>query len=193
VRDRLRVKRRGVSSIIAELLLIVITVSIGTLVYGFASTAFGGFGAGFSNLVQGAGSQLAENVVIEQVYFITATNSTSCPVACGDLFLRNVGANTVTIQAIYLIDITADLPNGTATCNNPSPPPFTPPPKEQVCYNTYTGLTDIYNNQLSALSLSPTQGVMVRFNFGVAPHPGNVYSFTIVTGRGNQFVGYEKV
>jgi flagellin-like protein len=189
VRDRLRVKRRGVSSIIAELLLIVITVSIGTLVYGFASTAFGGFGAGFSDLVQGAGSQLAENVVVEQVYFITTTNST-CPVACGDLFLRNVGANTVTIQAIYLVDVTVNLPNDTATCYNPSPPP---PPSEQVCYNTYDLSLHIYDIQLSAISLSPTEGLMVRFNFGVAPHPGNVYSFTIVTGRGNQFVGYEKV
>ena len=47
--DKWRRKRRhAVSPVIAELLLIVITVAIGTLVYSFASTAFGGFGSGFS-------------------------------------------------------------------------------------------------------------------------------------------------
>ncbi len=64
-------KRRAVSPVIAELLLIVITVAIGTLVYSFASTAFGGFGAGFSNLVQNAGGQLTEDVIVEQVSFFT--------------------------------------------------------------------------------------------------------------------------
>jgi flagellin-like protein len=198
----LRIKRRGVSPIIAELLLIVITVAIGTLVYSFASSAFGGFGAGFSNLVQEAGNQLAENVVVEQVYFVNAANVT-CPNQCGDLYIRNTGSNTAMIDTIYMTNVTASSaitpdPNPTIDC------PLTPL-KGDVCFNIYNGAPD-YNGQISQstpISLAPGIAVMVRFNLPIgssvydkANHisciPGTVYAFVLVTGRGNQFVAYQK-
>ena len=94
---------------IAELLLIVITVAIGTLVYSFAATAFGGFGSGFSALVVNAGQQLSENLVVEQAYFFT-NNSVGCvpgysgpaqPDGCGGvLYVRNVGVDPIAIEEI---------------------------------------------------------------------------------------------
>jgi len=195
----LRIKRRGVSTIIAELLLIVITVAIGTLVYSFASTAFGGFGAGFSNLVQEAGNQLAENVVVEQVYFINVINGTlpetgnACPITftCGDLYLRNVGANTVTVNNIYVTNITLNAPIS-PTSAPPCPNiPVSSSPATQVCFHTWDKPADKYDIPLP-VQLTPGNSVMVRFFIPVAVHPGTVYAFTLVTGRGNQFVAYEK-
>jgi hypothetical protein len=106
--------------VIAELLLIVITVALGTLVYSFASTAFGGFGSGFSNLVQNAGEQLQENLVVEQVYFFNTNNTVyqvsgpSCNAAattdqqCGGvMFVRNVGAYPILLETVYLGNISA--------------------------------------------------------------------------------------
>jgi len=197
----LRVKRRGVSAIIAELLLIVITVSIGTLVYTFASSAFGGFGAGFSNLVQGAGNQLAENVVIEQIYFINSNGTSGCPLAtnsCGDLFIRNVGSNTATISTAYLTNVTLSAPINSASvvqCTAASPANAVPPasPPVLICYDTYHALPGTgYNVPLSGYQLSPGQSVLVRFNLNVVVHPGTVYAFILVTGRGNQFIAYQK-
>ncbi len=98
-----------------------ITVAIGTLVYSFASTAFGGFGSGFSNLVSNAGQQLSETLVPEQAYFFT--NSTISCVAgapqlasCGGvLYVRNTGLNPIAIQEIYMTNITAPGGSGIAT------------------------------------------------------------------------------
>ncbi len=132
--DKWRRKRRhAVSPVIAELLLIVITVAIGTLVYSFASTAFGGFGSGFSNLVQNAGQQLSENIAIEKVFFYNGvTNNTSCasfnpgPSHCGGvLYVRNTGVNPVLIEAVYLGNVTASaspalltVPGSTPQCSS---------------------------------------------------------------------------
>ncbi len=95
-------------------------MALGTLVYSFASTAFGGFGSGFSNLVQNAGEQLQENLVVEQVYFFSTNNTVyqstgqSCNAAaaavqqCGGvMFVRNVGSYPILLETIYLGNITA--------------------------------------------------------------------------------------
>jgi len=187
----LRMRRRGVSTIIAELLLIVITVSIGTLVYSFASTAFGGFGAGFSNLVQNAGNQLAENVVVEQTYFINFNSTASCPVTstCGDLFIRNVGSNTATISNAYLTNITLNAPINLGAAAQCPPNPIPPNPL-LICYDTYAA--GGYVSPFAGYQLPPGTSVLVRFNINAAVHPGTVYAFVLVTGRGNQFVAYEK-
>jgi hypothetical protein len=147
--------------VIAELLLIVITVSIGTLVYSFASTAFGGFGAGFSNLVQEAGNQLAENVVVEQIHFFV--NGT----VGGDLYLRNVGANTAVVLKIYVVDIS---PTGVTTVVASATEPYLP---------------------ANGLSMAPGTSATLKFTFN-SINLGDTYAFTLVTGRGNQVVGYEK-
>lgn len=112
-----------VSPVIVELLLIVITVAIGTLVYSFASTAFGGFGAGFSNLVQNAGSQLTENVVVEQVYFLHndtgIADSCGIPLECaGDIFIGNSGSNTATINDVFVTNVNSGAPLAARTSNS---------------------------------------------------------------------------
>lgn len=189
-------KRRAVSPVIAELLLIVITVAIGTLVYSFASTAFGGFGAGFSNLVQNAGGQLTENVVVEQVSFLhnSTGNAGTCPVATecsGDIFIGNSGSNTAVITAVFVTNVSANAPASS----------------HDFEFWGYNSVPDKYNFALPdvggavlpgcsptvcVLSIAPGQTVMLRFITSDPAVPGSTYAFTFITARGNQIVAYEK-
>lgn len=189
---------------IAELLLIAITVAIGTLVYSFASTAFGGFGSGFSNLVQNAGGQLSENVIVEQVYFLqnSTGNGSSCPASAvpaqvgecaGDIFLGNAGSNTAVINQIF-VDNVSGIPSSVVSSSN-----F----KFWAHSLVLTGSGDKYNVPLPAaltacapatclISIAPGQTVMLRFVTTDPVVPGTTYSFTLITARGNQIVAYEK-
>ncbi len=204
----MRMKKRGVSSIIAELLLIVITVAIGTLVYSFASTAFGGFGAGFSNLVQGAGNQLAENVVVEQVYFFNNYTSPCLPpaipsriCATGDLFVRNTGQNTAVISEIFVTNVTANTP-----LIESGPPTGPVDMTFRLCLPIGPGCTWAVNpqswlpntnptgcsNSPCIASIPPGTSAILKFYCVDPIAAGNVYAFTLITARGNQFVVYEK-
>jgi len=159
------------------------TVAIGTLVYSFASTAFGGFGTGFSNLVAGAGAQLSENVAIEKVQFYNSVaNNTNCasfnpgPTHCGGiLYVRNIGVNPVLIDAIYVGNVTS--PNSPAINTLAPPPPtcssntMTPAvvataTPGQVCFFTFGGGTT-YNNNLipmtAANEIAPGQVIEIHF------------------------------
>jgi hypothetical protein len=185
--------------VIAELLLIVITVAIGTLVYSFASTAFGGFGAGFSNLVQNAGSQLTENVVIEQVYFLH--NSTGSAGGCvpapgpysgqtgecaGDIFIGNSGSNIAYINEIIVTNVTSSTPVS-------APANFE--------FFAYNGPINHYNKLLPVggictstcfVSIAPGATYMLRFETRDPLVAGTTYAFTFITARGNEIVAYEK-
>jgi flagellin-like protein len=177
-------KRRAVSPVIAELLLIVITVAIGTLVYSFASTAFGGFGAGFSNLVQNAGSQLTENVVVDQVAFLHndsgIANGCGAPLECaGDIFVGNAGSNTATINEIYATNVTSGTPLGSS----------------DIQFSVYCPGHKYVSPCPSApgpISIAPGQTIMVRFETTTPVASGSTYAFTLITARGNQIVAYEK-
>jgi len=96
-----------------------------------------------------------------------------------------------------MTNITLNAPIDGAT----TPPCPLAPPLGSVCFNTYDKAPDVYDIPLP-LALAPGTGSMVRFDVCatstlqpgvcVSAHPGTVYAFTIVTGRGNQFVAYEK-
>lgn len=176
--------------------MIVITVAIGTLVYSFASTAFGGFGAGFSNLVQNAGSQLTENVVVEQVYFLHndtgIADSCGIPLECaGDIFIGNSGSNTATINDVFVTNVNSGAPFGGANI-------------EFLAFDTVGGHYDILLPDVGGgnpqslcsgtciLSIPPGQTVMLRFETNGPVSAGTTYAFTLITARGNQIVAYEK-
>ena len=166
---------------IAELLLIVMTVAIGTLVYSFASTAFGGFGSGFSNLVVGAGQQLSENLAIEQVFFYNNVNNNSANVNpivgcapysapgghCGGiLYVRNVGINPITITNIYLVNVTSTgdqaitTVSAAVTCSSSTLAAST------VCF----AISDSTHLYQSAFNSSMTSGIRVVPGQAIAIH-----------------------
>jgi flagellin-like protein len=87
--------RRGISPIIATLLLIAIAVAASIIVYVFVNGLAGG-------LTQGGGQQTTERLQMQSYNF--QLNPTSCVCTGGilQLFLLNTGSSSTTISSVYL-------------------------------------------------------------------------------------------
>ena len=104
-------RRRGVSEVVATLLMLAIVVVLGTMVFAFGSTAFSQFSQGFSNLIGLKTNQLQETYVVEYVQF-NGTSPTLTVVAT----VRNVGTIPTEIASIAISNLT-DACFAPATCS----------------------------------------------------------------------------
>ncbi len=97
--------RKGISEIIASLLMIVVVVGLSAIIFTFATNNFSEMGSNLSNLFGNSQNALEERVVVEQVTF----NETGC--SCThlgvNLYVRNDGINPSIISAIYVTNVTA--------------------------------------------------------------------------------------
>jgi flagellin-like protein len=91
-------KRRAVSEIVSTLLLVAIVVSLGVLVFTFASGGLGALTGSFTGLISGQGNVAAEHFVVEQVTF-TFTGTTGA-----DVYVRNVGTVVSTLVSVFTVD-----------------------------------------------------------------------------------------
>lgn len=91
-------RRRGVSVIIATLLLIAIAVAAGIIVYVFVNSLAGG-------LTQGGGQQTTERLQMQSYNFVINPGSGATVCGCSgqilEIFLLNSGTSTTTISAVY--------------------------------------------------------------------------------------------
>ncbi len=149
-----RFNRRGVSTIIAALLLIAIAVAAGVLLYVFS--------IGLMGSLQGSGGQQTKDQVILEAY-----SWTGAPLV---LNLRNTGATTVSLTtANYYVNgvqqaaPTASAPSG-QTCTAAT---FTP---GMACIET-----------LTISGFTPTPGVAYVVKIGLAD--GGVMSYSAVNGN----------
>ena len=106
----------GISTLIAEMLMITITISLAAIVVAWAGTSYG-FSTGGSQLYFNQRQQaLEEQFTIENVFFTKSQRYI-------DIFVRNVGATQASIVAIYVSEIpmapTGTGPNG-VTCTIPN-------------------------------------------------------------------------
>ncbi len=85
-------RKRGVSPIIATLLLIAIAVAAGIIVYVYVNSLAGG-------LTGGGGQQVAVQLQLQAYSFNTAGTGNGQFL---DIFLKNVGGASITISAIYV-------------------------------------------------------------------------------------------
>ena len=91
------------SEIVSTLLLIAIVVSLGVLVFTFASGSLSSLTGGFTGLISGQGNAVAQHFVVEQVTFtFTATTG-------ADVFVRNVGTISSTLVSVYVVDQTTGV------------------------------------------------------------------------------------
>jgi hypothetical protein len=84
----------GVSTVIANMLMILITLSLAAILVAWAGTAYGTFAGGAQIFFAQRGQSLEERFVIEYVYFI--------PPGTVEVFARNVGSEQIQIAAIYV-------------------------------------------------------------------------------------------
>lgn len=100
-----RHQRRGVSEIVSTLLLIAIVVSLGVLVFTFASGTLSSLTGNFTGLMSNRSSAESEHFVIEQVTFCESTSQSGCSSGTGaNVYVRNVGAITSTLVEVYVVD-----------------------------------------------------------------------------------------
>ncbi|MDG6990498.1 MAG: hypothetical protein JRM99_03645 [Nitrososphaerota archaeon] len=92
-------RRRGLSPIIAELLLIAITVTIGSTFFFVGSQSIGGYANGFSLLFGKSGQAAQEIYVVEYSQFVQPSNVT--------LTIRNVGYLPTEVADISFFNTTA--------------------------------------------------------------------------------------
>ncbi len=84
--------------IIATLLTIAMTVSLGVLIFAFASGALGTLSQSFTNLMTNSANKISEKFVVEQVTFTTSGTQGA------DLYVRNVGTIPATLVSVYVVD-----------------------------------------------------------------------------------------
>jgi len=90
--------RHAVSEIVSTLILVAVVVSLGVLVFTFASTGLGNLTGSFTGLISGQGNVVAEHFVVEQVTF-------TFPATAGaDVYVRNVGTIASTLVSVYVVD-----------------------------------------------------------------------------------------
>src|SRR3972149_10181752 len=85
----------AVSTIVANMLIIAITLSLAAILVAWAGTSCGAFSSGSQLFFAQRGQAMQERFVTENVYF----NKTQSLIR---IFVRNVGAEEVNIVAIYM-------------------------------------------------------------------------------------------
>jgi FlaG/FlaF family flagellin (archaellin) len=101
--------RRGVSTVIANMMMIMITLSLAAVLVAWAGTSYGAFSGGTQLFFQQRGQALQERFVVENVFFNKTQNRAL-------VFIRNVGLININVVAIY-VNGTALTPTGSgSTC-----------------------------------------------------------------------------
>jgi flagellin-like protein len=174
--------RRGVSPIIATLLLIAIAVSASIIVYVFVNSISG-------SLTQQGGQQVSEQVSMDAYTFIltgtTCTGLTAGHVPCIQTVMRNIGSSTITISQVFVDGNLCQT--GGATCLNL--PYFTEPASGGCTTATGslpaagfvcpTGGYATMSLDLNGASVSAGTSHLIR----VVTSDGGTFSFSTLAGR----------
>jgi hypothetical protein len=113
-----KVKRNlGVSTVVATMLMITITMGLAAIVVAWVGTTYGYFASGAEQYFILRQPAMAEQFTIENVFFTKSTGYI-------DIFVRNVGATLVKVVAVYVNGIQETPnqggPNGASACTIPS-------------------------------------------------------------------------
>src|SRR5713101_7454887 len=100
--ERSRKSRGGISTIMANLTMLIIVVSLTSLLFIWATTSFGLYagGAGFWYSSRSIANQ--EKPSVESVFFGNAPNCSGGYSYCVTVYVRNVGTTPITISSIYV-------------------------------------------------------------------------------------------
>jgi len=203
-------RKLGVSTIVANMLMILITLSLAAILVAWAGTTFGAFSGGSSLFFQQRGQALQERFVIENVYFDKYLQYPSLVVR---VFVRNVGVEEAVMVALY---VNGGTPLGTAatTATATATGPLTtqnivgnfpyatitqygPTTSGGSTFTVATSTTTTTSTGMTVVEiLGPTYSIPVllpvgqvcEFRFTVNSwSSGQVFTFVIATLRGDQF------
>jgi len=147
----------AVSTIVANMMMITITLSLAAILVAWAGTSFGAFSSGSQLFFAQRGQALQERFVVEYVTFDKSTNTVT-------IFVRNVGVEEVNVAAIYI--------NGTSF-NGSDMAPVSP-----CTTSTVLGAT--------VVTIVVSSVCQFNLNWGKTWTSGSVFSIVVATTRGNQ-------
>lgn len=126
----------AVSTVVANMMMIAITLSLGAILVAWAGTSYGAFTSGTQVFFGQRAQALQERFVIENVYF----NKTSTRLI---VFVRNVGVEEIKIVALYVNGTTlTPTSGGSYLCTYIGTPPSKTIPVGIVCeFNLNWGST----------------------------------------------------
>lgn len=171
-------RRRGISPIIAELLLVAITVGIGTTIFFVASSSIGGYTNGFSLLFNQNADAAKEVYIVEYAQFV------SSPSHAVNITIRNVGSIETEVASVSLFNLTSVTVgsgynmSGTYTTATAQPLAIVTVGASPYCTQSGTSIV-IPVGSFCALS--------VPFNW----ESGAAYNLVVSTSRGNTIVVQE--
>jgi hypothetical protein len=165
-----------VETVIANLIMIMITLSLATLLVAWAGTTYGSYTGGSQLYFVQRQQALEEQFTIENVFFTKSQGYI-------DIFVRNVGASTVSVVAIYVDEIPM-TPTGTGS-------------NGATCTIASGGLllgTVASSSGVSACTQTPnmadfTMKLNNGFNSNCPAQPwcsGDVFYIVVASGEGNQ-------
>lgn len=161
-------RRRGISPIIAELILVAVTVALGTTIFYIGTSSIGGVANGFSVLFGKSANNAQEIYVVEYVHF--ASNNVT-------LTVRNVGFIETQVADISLFALTSTTGSTAGTFSS-----------SQITVNhPSTGWCTKSGNYIT-IPVGNFCTLSVGFNWGTgAP----AYNVVVSTQRGNSIVVQE--
>lgn len=175
-------RRRGVSVLVATLLLIAISVSAAIIVYVFVGGLAG-------NLTRNGGQPVTEKLMISSFNFQISPGSCGCAQEILEIFVQNAGPAATTISAVYfdgaLLTLNLNPPTAnTALANNN----WYPLPSATILESTTAG--DIYFSsaaELTAYSVTTVGQIVITFTSAAAYGTGHTVKVVSTTGAQNVF------
>jgi hypothetical protein len=151
--------RLAVSTVIANMLMILITLSLAAILVAWAGTSYGTFTGGSQIFFVQRGQALQERFVIEEVFFNSAVTPHKMVI-----FIRNVGVEQVSLVAIYvdgnLYTPATYVPSGYCTTNA--------------------------DGSVMLVVGSGNANNVCEFSIGLGWSSGQVFSIVAASARGNQ-------
>ena len=164
--------RKGVSPIVAELLLIAITVSIGSTVFFVGTSSIGGYANGFSLLFGQNANAAQEIYVVEYANFISSPSTVN-------ITIRNVGYVVVELASVSMFNRThvTSPYAGTGMFTRSTTPALT------LVKSTASPYCSVAGNMIDV----PVQA-FCTVSVSFAWQPGATYDVVVSTERGNSLV-----
>ena len=164
--------RLGVSTVIANMLMIGITLSLAAILVAWSGQSYGAFTGGSQLFYQQREQALQENFVIEEAFFIKSATPPTL-----DIYLRNVGAIQISVVAIYVNG--TSLPNGSNGVQGGT----------GLCSLSTTTTLNVQQVCEYALTVTTTNGVVTggaASCTGQAWCTGSLFYIIVASGRGNR-------
>jgi len=156
--------RRGLSTVVANMMMIGITLSLAAMLVAWTGQSYGAFSGGTGVYYQERGQALEEYFVIEEIFFEKNTTGQIF------VFVRNVGLININVAAIYQ--------NGTAitsykfsTCGTPGA-------------SSTSGSIGV--SQVCELSWTPPQTWSSDGGSSTLWNTGDIFYIVVASQRGNQ-------